>query len=85
MFGYTGNGLETGETIHGILTIGTLIPAVLVAVSLLLFTLFRLNRKKYEAIIRALSNFAKPARNLIQVNLKMCYSTGGLCDEVQIK
>ena len=54
MFGYTGNGLETGETIHGILTIGTLIPAVLVAVSLLLFTLFRLNRKKYEAIINAI-------------------------------
>ncbi len=54
LFGYTGSGVETEETIHGILTIGTLIPAILVAISLLLFTMFKLNRKKYEAIIEAI-------------------------------
>ncbi len=54
-YGYTGTGAESPETIHGILTIGTLIPAILVAISIVLFFMFKLNRKEYEAIVKALA------------------------------
>ncbi len=52
--GYTGSGTEAPETVANILHIGTLIPGLLVLVSIIFFTMYRLDRSEFESIITAL-------------------------------
>lgn len=48
--GYTGSGTESAETLHGILTITTLIPAGIVFVSLILLTRYKMTKEKFEKV-----------------------------------
>ncbi len=54
MVGYTGTGVESAETIHGILGITTLIPAAIVFVSLLLLTRYKMTQEKFEKVKAAI-------------------------------
>lgn len=53
VFGYTGMGAESPETVNGILMLATIIPGAIVLVSMLIMTRFPLNKKKFDAIKEA--------------------------------
>lgn len=54
-YGYTASGSESGETVHGLLVIQNLIPAVIVIAALLLFIAYPVNKKRYNALLDALN------------------------------
>lgn len=53
-FGYTGSGAESETAIHGILLMATIIPAVFVFISMLIFSKYPINKKEFDAIKEAL-------------------------------
>lgn len=56
MFGYNSMAMEqTPQAIKGILATGTIIPAVFVAVSILILSRYKVSRKKFEALLAALA------------------------------
>ncbi len=54
-FGYTGMGAESTETVNGILMMATIIPAVFVLISMLIFMRYPINKKEFDAIRDALA------------------------------
>lgn len=50
MVGYTGSGMESAETIKGILMIHTILPGIIILVSMLFLLKFPLNKAKFDAI-----------------------------------
>lgn len=54
-FGYTGMGVESEATIQGILAMATIIPAVFVLISMLIFMRYPINKKEFDAIREALA------------------------------
>lgn len=53
-FGYTGTGVESETAINGILMMATIIPAVFILISMLIFVRYPINKKEFDAIREAL-------------------------------
>jgi len=54
-FGYTGTGVESPETLRGILAVSTLFPGAIVLVSMLIFIAYPLTRGRFEALKTAIA------------------------------
>lgn len=52
-FGYTGTGVETSETLQGILSMGTIIPAVIVAVSMIFLFRYKMTQERFQQVLDA--------------------------------
>ena len=54
MFGYMGPGLQSPETLQGILMLSTIIPGIIAALSMLVMLKFPLNKVKFDLIKNAI-------------------------------
>jgi len=54
--GYTGVGEESAATVHGILTINTLVPAAIILISLIFLLAYRVNRARFDEVKQAIED-----------------------------
>ena len=54
-FGYIGAAQQTQTSVHGILLIATLLPALFILISMIIFSKYPVNKKNHDALLEALA------------------------------
>ena len=56
LVGYTGSGVESADTMHGLLTITTIVPAAVILISLVMLTRYKLTKEKFDKVKAAIED-----------------------------